>query len=102
MAILIDCEMPTKCADCGFFNADGYSENCLLYSHGIPTRYGLDGNQKPEWCELKEVPTGKWINHNITWECSECHYEVQAWNNTPYCPNCSTKMVEEQQGEKKL
>jgi hypothetical protein len=33
-------------------------------------------------------PEGKWIHNN----CSICNYNVNPWNNTPYCPNCGAKM----------
>lgn len=29
---------------------------------------------------------GRWIDNN----CSICGYGVKPWNNTPYCPNCSS------------
>lgn len=40
-------------------------------------------------------PEGKWIHNN----CSICNYNVNPWNNTPYCPNCGAKM-EESEGRK--
>lgn len=40
-----------------------------------------------------EIKWGYWIDLNITeWQCSECNYRVERWNNTPYCPNCGTIM----------
>ena len=41
-------------------------------------------------------PQGEWIGAQIRhypgYECSLCHYGVQPWNNTNYCPNCGAKM----------
>ena len=54
MEILVVGKTPTRCADCKFYNTDDYAQDCLLYSQGIPARYGLDGYSKPDWCELKE------------------------------------------------
>lgn len=51
--------------------------------------------------KLNELPTaekkGEWIpvidGHYITWECSECHVESDAW--TDYCPICGSRNIEE-------
>ena len=43
--------------------------------------------------DVVEVKRGKWIDLDITeWQCSKCHYRVERWNNTPYCPNCGADM----------
>lgn len=43
--------------------------------------------------DVEEVKHGHWIDLNITeWQCSECKYRVERWNNTPHCPDCGTKM----------
>ena len=43
--------------------------------------------------DVVEVKHGYWIDLNISeWQCSECNYRVERWNNTPYCPNCNAKM----------
>lgn len=43
--------------------------------------------------DVVEVKHGEWIDLNITeWQCSECNYRVERWNNTPYCPECGAKM----------
>ena len=43
--------------------------------------------------DVVEVKHGEWIDLNITeWQCSECNYRVERWNNTPYCPHCGAKM----------
>ena len=55
MSILIkDMEMPERCLECPFY--DNYNYYCTLYSFGIPARYNRDGNTRPEWCELEELP----------------------------------------------
>jgi rubrerythrin len=39
---------------------------------------------------------GEWIGarigHYPGYECSLCHYGVQPWNTTRYCPNCGARM----------
>ena len=56
MSILIrGMEMPKSCFECFAFNAE--NTYCALYSHGIPARHSLKPYEKPEWCELIEVPT---------------------------------------------
>lgn len=47
-------EMPKSCFECFAYNAD-YTY-CALYSYGIPARHSLKQYEKPEWCELIEVP----------------------------------------------
>lgn len=41
-------------------------------------------------------PSGEWIGarigHYPGYECSLCHYGVQPWNITRYCPNCGARM----------
>ena len=49
--------------------------------------------EKLPTADVVEVKHGYWIDLNITeWQCSECNYRVERWNNTPYCPNCGAKM----------
>ena len=52
---------------------------------------------------LKDMPsiqpkTGYWISHHhgCEYECSECHDMQRA--KSKYCPNCSARMVEPQEG----
>ena len=46
--------------------------------------------------EVKPVEYGEWIDSDsVEWECSRCHYEVERWNNTLYCPSCGAKMFKE-------
>ena len=46
--------------------------------------------------EVIEPKRGKWIGtrigHYPGYECSLCHYGVQPWNNTNFCPNCGARM----------
>ena len=43
--------------------------------------------------DVVEVVHGEWKDlSSAGWQCSECNYKVERWNNTPYCPNCGTKM----------
>ena len=50
--------------------------------------------------EFEEVRHGEWLDLNPTeWECSECHYKVERWNNTPYCPRCGAKMDRKKEEE---
>lgn len=47
-------------------------------------------------CKSWEPKRGEWIGtrigHYPGYECSLCHYGVQPWNTTRYCPNCGAKM----------
>jgi rubrerythrin len=46
-----------------------------------------------EQFEINEQRLGRWLGEDPSeWECSLCHYEVERWNNTPYCPGCGAKM----------
>ena len=55
MSILVKgMEMPKRCLDCPMY--DCYNYNCQMYAFGIPARYNRDGNTRPEWCELVELP----------------------------------------------
>lgn len=39
---------------------------------------------------------GSWIDIDpLRWECSACGYQVNRWNNTPYCPKCGAQMSED-------
>lgn len=36
---------------------------------------------------------GIWLEYGGgLWECSNCNYVVEGWNNTSYCPNCNAYM----------
>jgi hypothetical protein len=46
--------------------------------------------------EVADRPQGEWIGarigHYPGYECSLCHYGVQPWNITRYCPSCGARM----------
>ena len=53
----------------------------------------IDRIENAPTADVVEVKHGEWIDINIAeWQCSECNYRVERWNNTPYCPGCGTKM----------
>lgn len=54
MSILIKGKMPKKCFQCVAYDIG--STSCLLFSNGIPARYSLSAREKPDWCELVELP----------------------------------------------
>ena len=76
---------------------------------------GVDILGKPSDCPLKEVPTAYWKEFSqgayhgqdeygepiwrdvIVRHCSRCNRRTVIKEN--YCPNCGSRMVEEQQGE---
>ena len=43
----------------------------------------------------KEEKNWKWLSYHPYWKCSKCSYLVNWYNNTPYCPNCGAKMMED-------
>lgn len=46
--------------------------------------------------EVEPIKYGEWLDLDpAEWECSRCHYEVERWNNTLYCPSCGAKMFKE-------
>ncbi len=54
--IQIDEPMPKSCRSCPFRDLD--LDYCILYSWGLPERWDVAEkyvNNRPEWCELKEV-----------------------------------------------
>ena len=101
MSILIkDMKMPERCLECPLY--DNYNYYCILYSFGIPVRYNRDGNTRPEWCEIKELPecddavsieppTTTWLGSYSPYTCEKCGYHVDS--KTRYCPDCGRKAV---------
>ena len=71
--------MPKRCLDCPMY--DCYNYNCQLYSFGIPVRYNIDGNTRPEWCELVEVPVphGRLIDAETKIEAQYYDEEHEEW-----------------------
>ena len=47
--------------------------------------YPEEKPKRGEWVEAQ-------IRHYPGYECSLCHYGVQPWNNTNFCPNCGADM----------
>lgn len=109
--IQIDMEMPKRCLDCQLMGRE------KMYCQLRP-RKDLNVirvvNEKPDWCPLKEVPTGKWIceskgRNYADYHCSVCGqklslcgqdiHERMTEGYSLYCDRCGAKMVEKQQGE---
>ena len=42
--------------------------------------------------DAEPVRHGKWIDHLMDWECSQCHWSNDITKNFIYCPNCGAKM----------
>ena len=101
MAVIIsDMEFPKRCLDCQLMGRE--KMYCQLHPRKDLNVVRVV-SEKPEWCPLKEVPTGQW---EWEWEmfggetakefcyCSNCkqgHYYDDDMN---YCPNCGAKMIE--------
>lgn len=67
------------------------SEKSDEFCEGV--RFAMEEVDKLPTADVVEVKHGEWIDLNITeWQCSECNYRVERWNNTPYCPECGAKM----------
>ena len=55
----------------------------------------------PSWYvdKIKNMETSDncamWIDEGDpgTFTCSRCHYKVNRWNNTSFCPDCGARMV---------
>lgn len=107
--IQIDMEMPKSCAVCRFNSRCDDCEHVPNYCMAADFKdnddarigYFNDGTHeydpeigftpeysRMEWCPLKEVKHGKWVDN----ECTNCGYIVRPWNNTPFCPNCGVRM----------
>lgn len=45
--------------------------------------------------DVKPVVHGKWLHEGGGfWQCNQCGYGVEPWNNTNYCPCCGADMRE--------
>ena len=51
--VAIDIPMPRSCGECFVFDREYHY--CALFSYGIPCRHNLHPDEKPDWCELKEI-----------------------------------------------
>lgn len=113
MSVLVkDMKMPVSCEDCVLCDVKWTSDNdgeawafCMLKQKTIcHTVNGSDKEvateilKKPDWCSLKEVKHGKWIDETFEpwglvhhpFKCNLCgeHAEFAS----PYCPNCGADM----------
>ena len=103
----------TYCHNCGTQRCEGVGTE---WFEGCKYKWSLDGREIEATSEIhilqqknldlatkilrlqeqiskEKVKHGYWIDLNIAeWQCSECNYRVERWNNTPYCPDCGTKM----------
>lgn len=78
-----DCLHKYCCKYDRFFGVDEVENKCCYFKNEA---------------DFVEVVYGKWIDLNISgWQCSECNYIVEHYNNTPYCPKCGANM----EGDKK-
>ena len=119
--IQIDFELPDTCGECplciytadekryvGYCNTsdeDYYCKALQRFMEYDKVDGGLDILGKPSDCPLKEVPTGKWIEHkpfernncNKCIECSVCKVWLgnDCYAKTNFCPMCGSRMVEE-------
>ena len=110
MSVLVkDMKMPVSCEDCVLCDVKWTSDNdgeawafCMLKQKTIcHTANGSDKEvateilKKPDWCPLKEVKHGKWIEKCTGgWHfycCSECG-RVEWDTLTNYCPECGADM----------
>ena len=97
--IQIDMEMPKSCGSCVYNES---SCRCSITKSPIDRDY--EYRERLSDCPLKEVPTGKWIKQKSFPNWSKCSNCGNSWTYSsgepPYCPNCGSRnVVEEQQGE---
>ena len=121
MAVILDITVPKSCGGCPFCIYTADEKRAIGYCNTSDEDYyckaldrfmeydkvdgGLDILGKPSDCPLKEVPSGKWIDHKDEHQCSHCKEIIivspDYWNDAEYeyCPNCGAKMVEPQESE---
>ena len=110
--IITDMELPKRCLDCQLMGRE--KMYCQLHPRKDLNVIRVV-SEKPDWCPLKEVPTAYWKEFSqgayhgqdeygepiwrdvIVRHCSRCNRRTVIKEN--YCPNCGSRMVEEQQGE---
>ena len=106
MAVIIDMKIPKSCADCPICHPKGKDEpwNYCCFVTMANIDISMWDKSRPNFCPLKEVPTGKWIRkydsiiNSYYWQCNQCEHDNEHKSN--YCPNCGSRMVEEQTGKK--
>ena len=102
MAVIIsDMEFPKRCLDCQLMGRE--KMYCQLHPRKDLNVVRVV-SEKPEWCPLKEVPTGKWIDDPIDkmskdfgyiqFYCSNCNHTIKGIGvkYTDYCPRCGADM----------
>ena len=95
--IMVNRDMPESCRYCPLCRH--YPSNgttwCNDKNRLIATNWDTEPlNEKPDWCELKEVPNnnvGKWIDIGDYVLCSRCGSTYYGADKN-YCPNCGKKM----------
>ena len=83
-----------------FENDASYDERNPMakWDSGLWIRYKLFENVLASIpsADVVEPKRGEWIGtrigHYPGYECSLCHYGVQPWNTTNFCPNCGADM----------
>ena len=92
--IITDMELPKRCLDCQLMGRE--KMYCQLHPRKDLNVIRVV-SEKPDWCPIKEAPTGKWkigiYSGDAT--CSNCHTQFDADKGlrfAKYCPNCGAKM----------
>jgi hypothetical protein len=92
-------EMPEKCGLCDLFHAES-PMHCTRVK-GYKTVGAPYGMPRPDWCPLKEVKHGHWIDidcQTYTWECecSECGNRRSMMSTQgkypKFCEECGARM----------
>ena len=102
MAVIIEnMEIPRSCSECNLCSNQGLDR---FYCDVTTSYVDIESEERASDCPLKEVPTGKWIRkydsiiNSYYWQCNQCEHDNEHKSN--YCPNCGSRMVEEQTGKK--
>ena len=71
---------------------------CAATGYNVTTYVALQ--ERPDWCPMKPVKSGHWIEHGVDegfvlerYECSECGY-YSGTGRTRFCPECGAEMEE--------
>lgn len=75
---------------CSIYWGEDEKGNDVYYRTEVALKTNIE--QIPA-ADVVEVKHGEWKDlSSAEWQCSECNYKVERWNNTPYCPNCGARM----------